>query len=115
MCVSTKVHPLSSPGLTHSTLNSIHIHIRVKLSRPHGFVGVHVATNAFRRAGAQGRGQAVVSLLFIVTGGIRVFHLFLSLGPLHVMDTEQQAVVHNPHLHKELHKRGQRYNSGTKV
>lgn len=103
MCASMKMYLMYWSGLTHSTLSRIHIHIRVKLSWPHGFVRVHVAADALRRVGAQGRGQVVVSLLFIITGGFHVFLLFLSLSPVNIMDTQQQAIVHNLHPHEKLH------------
>lgn len=92
------------PEPTSTAPDGVHVHVGVKLPGAQGLAGGHVSSDPLwgGAIGAHGgaRGQAVLRFLFFLIG--RLLRVVFSFRAADVMDTEQEAVVHDLQLDQKL-------------
>lgn len=93
---------------TWAALQCVHIHVWIELSGSQRLTARHVASDPFRRgaigAHRSARRQAVLCLWLLLLQHLPAV-LFLALGSSDVVDSKQEAVVHDLQLHQELRER----------
>ncbi|KAF3860840.1 hypothetical protein F7725_001095 [Dissostichus mawsoni] len=92
------------PLFTWAVPDGVHVHVGVELPGPQRFAAGHVPSDALWRGAIgphRGPRQAVLCVWIFLVGHLLAL-LFITFSSTHIVDPEQQAVVHDLQPHQEL-------------